>query len=362
MQLNFVLGTAAELIKVYPLISLALSQGSQVRVIATGQSRENFLMQYRDLRLPEDKLRSLRVSSGDLKQARSALKWFFKAVTSSKPNFLSLTLNDGRSRSFVIVHGDTLSTLVGASLAKRAKLPLVHVEAGLRSASLFNPFPEEITRRLVSRLATYHMAPDLKAAENLQRAQISGVVLSTQGNTLMDAIAMTEPLATTGNRAPFGLVNVHRFENLNSPERWKLIKEAVLLAARKQKMIFVAHPQTLHKLEREPETRAEFAKHGIEVRERMPFTEFVGLLKASLFLISDGGSNQEECSYLGKPCLLLRMETERSEGLGENCVLSKFESEKIEAFLANPEAFARPPAHLKTSPSRLILAALETNV
>lgn len=360
MQLNFVLGTAAELIKVYPLISLALASRLPVRVIATGQSRENFLMQYRDLHLPEETLRFLMKNSGDLKKASSALSWFLRAMTTSKKHFRSLTLS-GR-RSFILVHGDTLSTLVGANLARQSKLSLVHIEAGLRSRRLLNPFPEEITRRVVSRLADYHMAPDAHAVQNLKTARVKGEIFSTEGNTLADAVEMIASSSDEKTDIPFGLVNVHRFENLNSDERWSIIRDTVLRAAEKRKMIFVAHPQTLQKLETDKKTRADFLAGGVEIRERMPFSEFIGLLKDSEFLISDGGSNQEECSYLGKPCLLLRLETERQEGLGTCCVLSKFDPSVIDTFLSDVSKYEHPPQTKSSSPSRRILAKLEANV
>jgi UDP-N-acetylglucosamine 2-epimerase (non-hydrolysing) len=90
----------------------------------------------------------------------------------------------------------------------------------------------------------------------------------------------------------------------------------------------------------------------------MPFTEFISLLKASAYLISDGGSNQEECSYLGKPCLLLREATERKEGLESCCVLSRFETSVIERFLADPEKYATREVYQPNSPSLAILQAL----
>ncbi|MEK7357016.1 MAG: UDP-N-acetylglucosamine 2-epimerase, partial [Bdellovibrionota bacterium] len=184
VSLNFVTGTAAELIKIYPVIAIAAKRGYGVRVVSTGQSRENFLMQYRDLGLDESLLSAMMPTEGDLGRASSALKWFLRALFVSPKRFRSGLLV--REKTFVVVHGDTLSTLVGSILARRAGYPVVHVEAGLRSPSLLNPFPEEINRRLVSKLATYHMAPDSRAEGNLQRAHVKGRVVVTRGNTLLD--------------------------------------------------------------------------------------------------------------------------------------------------------------------------------
>jgi UDP-N-acetylglucosamine 2-epimerase (non-hydrolysing) len=356
MQLNFVLGTAAELIKLSPLIALASQKGVATRIIATGQSRENFLMQARDLSISEREIHWLVTKSDDLREAGSALRWFLRALTVPKNTFSALVLNEGGSGNMIVVHGDTLSTFVGARLAKRARLPVVHVEAGLRSENLFHPFPEEILRRLVSRWVDYHMAPDHKAVVNLQRSKRKGLVISTNGNTLLDAVRAVPPAHHQTKN--FALVNVHRFENLNSNERWRIVVETVIKAAAQRHVVFVAHPQTLQKLSVDAKTKAAFLQAGIEIRERMPFTEFLTLLKQSEFLISDGGSNQEECSYLGKPCLLLRLETERQEGLTTCCVLSKFDRGVINNFLQNPGRFASPELAATESPSARIFESL----
>src|SRR5690606_22023914 len=109
--------------------------------------------------------------------------WFTRAACAGKARAREL-MPDG----FVIVHGDTLTTLIGARWGRKLGLPVVHVEAGLRSKSLFNPFPEEINRRLVSRRAKYHMVPDATAEENLKKAGVGGEIVNTGGNTLMDAV------------------------------------------------------------------------------------------------------------------------------------------------------------------------------
>lgn len=359
INLNFFVGTAAELIKLYPLIVDARTAGFGVRVLASGQSGDNFLMQYRDFELPEADLTHLLPTSKDLGHASSALRWFARAAIVRPSTFrqkLRLSGND-----FVVVHGDTLSTLIGAWLATRAGLTVAHVEAGLRSPSLLNPFPEEITRRLVSRLATLHFVPDARAERNLQQAQVHGRIVNTRGNTLLDAVRMSARLKSTMNaHRNYGLVNVHRFENLNSPTRWATIVDTVVRAAEKNKLIFVAHPQTQAKLEADPETRARLDQANIEVRSRMPFSSFIGLLKDAEFLISDGGSNQEECSYLGKPCLLLRESTERQEGLDGCCLLSRFEPDLIDGFLRNPTAWRRAPLDINQSPTQRILDQFKT--
>lgn len=360
MVLNFVLGTAAELIKVYPMIVMAKERGYKVRVLSTGQGRENFLMQYQDFGLPAQELVPLVESQGDLDRASKALKWFLRALLTPKKVLKSRFLFDESQPSYAVVHGDTLSTLVGSWMAKRAGLGVVHIEAGLRSGSLFHPFPEEITRRFVSRIARWHMAPDERAVQNLKKAEVKGHVICTDGNTLKDAVRLVAAKAPAA-ASPYVLVNVHRFENLNSPSRWNKIVETVLMAAKTHRVVFVMHPQTEHRLQKDESAQTAFNAAKIELSPRLRFSEFIKLLKGADYMISDGGSNQEECSYMGKPCLLMREWTERFEGLETCCVLSQFNSDKITRFIENFSALKfEEELTASGSPTAKILNALDT--
>ena len=347
MNLTFIMGTAAELIKLHPLITRARGRGWTVRLLATGQSHANLIDQARDFGLDPRDFVWLVEGAKDLASSRDALRWFTRAIRARAP----FDLRDHHA----VVHGDTLSTLAGAWVAHRAGARVIHVEAGLRSGRLWNPFPEEVTRRLVSRLARVHVAPDDVAREVLSRARVRGRIFSSGGNTLMDAIR-DAPAA----EAPrdFALVNVHRFENLNSAKRWRAITEVLIEAAALRPLVFIAHPQTRAKLEASPGTLARLREADVELHDRLPFSRFVALLKSARLLISDGGSNQEECSYLGIPCLLLREETERREGLGANCILSRFDRSLITDVLTHPDRYRRPAGFAANRPSDVILDEL----
>ncbi len=356
MTLWFFVGTAAELIKLEPLIRGASQRGWDWRVVSTGQSGLSFWTQYDDFLLPRNCSRQVLLNGEDLSGSVAALKWFFGAMFSSPKSLLA---GQGRGRQVAVVHGDTLSTLIGAVWARRLKWPVAHVEAGLRSQKLFRPFPEEICRRLVSRLVTLHFAPDALAAENLRAARVSGRIIESHGNTLWDALAAIEYSDRPENsRRPVCVANIHRFENLNSQVRWSSIVGTLLEAASRYKVVMVLHSQTAAKLQAQPRDREKLLAAGVELRSRMKFREFIGLVRQSLFLITDGGSNQEETFYLGKPCLLMRDTTERREGIGSTALLSHFDSQKIRQFLEDPTTLAREPVHLEVSPSQVILSAL----
>jgi len=345
MKLWFVLGTAAELIKIYPVIREATARGVAWKIVSTGQSPVGLVRQAADFQIsPADLIAPVK-SSRDLESSAGALKWFTRAWR-TRPDWY----DDGT----LMVHGDTLSTLVGAHWGEALGAEVVHVEAGLRSPHLLSPFPEEINRRLVSKLAKFHMAPSPTAAANLRSAGIETGIVDTGGNTLADAIRLfAGPSPAHGD---FALVNIHRYENLRSPLRWKRILETVEKAANGRPVIWVQHPQTKKKIK--PKWRAKMEASGVTFLERLPFSVFIKQLSEAAFLISDGGSNQEECSYLGVPCLLMRNESEREEGLGENNVLSHFDEKVIDSFLADPRAHARSPRWPLKSPSAVILDAL----
>ena len=357
MRLCFVLGTAAELIKVYPLMKEAEARGFDWMALSSGQSPVNMEKQYADFDLPDSKLIRAVHSINDLDRSTSALKWFLRALV-RYPRMVAEYKPD-----FIVVHGDTLTTLIGALWGRRLKIPVVHIEAGLRSTKLFSPFPEEINRRLVSKLATYHMAPDDVAAENLRQSRVKGQVFTTGGNTLIDSVRLILSAARVDTQPePFVLANLHRYENLNSDERWAFLMRTVTLAARKNKVRMVMHPQTQKKLEDNPEHANHLRNLGVQLEKRLPFSQFIHLLFQARYVITDGGSNQEECYYLGLPCLILRETTERGEGLHSTCVLARFEREIVEDFISNPERWRRPPATPSWSPSAIILDSLHAAV
>jgi UDP-N-acetylglucosamine 2-epimerase (non-hydrolysing) len=120
----------------------------------------------------------------------------------------------------------------------------------------------------------------------------------------------------------------------------------------------VLHPPTSQKLIRDIESDLRLRGAGVELLPRIVFGQFIKLIHQARYVITDGGSNQEECAYLGKPCLILRTETERLEGLTKNCLLSKFESVLIDNFIENPEKFQHNPTKFMITPSSKIVTRL----
>lgn len=364
-MLWFSVGTAAELIKIYPILHYASKRNLQWTVLATGQSGVNIIKQWEDFGLHKDhKLVFLDDAPKDLETSSSALKWFSRSYFKNKSQIISrIHFSNGptpRKGDFWLVHGDTLSTLIGARYAKSLNITLAHLEAGLRSPSLFNPFPEEINRRIVSRYADIHFPQDETAVNNLRNKHVKGKIICTGANTLFDTIKL---ILKDNNKSEsfndsFIVANIHRFENLNNAYRWNKIIKILIKASELHPLKLILHPQTSQKLKTDPFASASLAKARIEMIDRLPFSEFIRLLANSQFIISDGGSNQEECFYLGKACLILRSATERQEGLGYTSLLSKFDDTLIDNFFVNPSAYSKNELKLNKSPSAVVLDEL----
>lgn len=354
MRLSFVLGSAAELIKAYPLIVEAEERKYSWAVISTGENPVSLTKQIEDFGFDPAKIIHAVNTSYDIQSILGLLWWMFRVWRVNPRKFVPSESN------VVIVQGDSFSTVAGARWGRKLGLPVVHVEAGLRSSKLLSPFPQEINRRMVSRRATLHMAPDDLAAQNLKAMGYEHGVLTTGGNTLADAVRLTLQKNPIGDRpAPYVLANLHRFENLHSGKRWTFLLKTLAKIANDRRIFFVMHPSTRQKVGRDQYLMQRLDKAGVVLQPMSPFSQFIRSIAQAEFVVTDGGSTQEECYYLGVPCLILRETTERAEGLHSNCILAKFDTDLVDDFISDPSRWRRPPTTPGWSPSALIMDALE---
>lgn len=225
---------------------------------------------------------------------------------------------DGRP-GFVVIHGDTISTLLAALAFRLRRCRIGHVESGLRSFSIRDPFPEELTRVLVFRLIDIAFCPGEWAVENMQDYRV--LTVDTEANTLLDATRFaigsgSEP--TSSDERPRCVASIHRHENLHSKRRLNWIIDLIQDIARSHDVDFVLHPSTRTRLQRTGGYDRLQDSPSVSLRDRMGYIQFIRLLSRSDFVLTDGGSNQEELSYLGVPTLIARERSERKEGLGAN--------------------------------------------
>jgi UDP-N-acetylglucosamine 2-epimerase (non-hydrolysing) len=222
----------------------------------------------------------------------------------------------------VLVHGDTSTSTATALAAFYAGVPVGHVEAGLRTATIREPFPEELNRRITGTIASYHFAPTLRSRANLLAERIDDAEVIVTGNTVIDAfLAATRlladrpappALAGLDPARPLLFVTAHRRENHAAmPAIAAAIRTIAALPARPQ-MLWPVHPSP----QVGPVIRAALAGvEGIRLVEPLDYAATVAAVGASRFVLTDSGGLQEEAPTLGKPVLVMRRETERPEGL-----------------------------------------------
>lgn len=234
----------------------------------------------------------------------------------------------------VLVHGDTMSTLIGVLLARRASLPVALVEAGLRSGKLFSPFPEEFIRRIVERFSNILFAPGESEHQELARKFPAKQVTNTTYNTGRDALMVMMEKGADTNEDAIPIVTIHRLETLSSKRCLESAVNMVTgIAERTGKLRFVLHPATDRALRKyQLLDRLTSSKH-ILCETLQPYHIFARYLASAPFIITDGGSIQEEASYLHKPCIVLRDRTERNHGIGTTARLSNWDVEDDWDFL-----------------------------
>ena len=221
----------------------------------------------------------------------------------------------------VLVHGDTTTTFAGALAAFYEKIPVGHVEAGLRTFDRWSPFPEEMNRSLVGRIATLHFAPTASNEGNLKREAVSGSLYVT-GNTVIDAMAYTvrgdqftspELNAIDFEGRRLIALTCHRRENYGEP--MAQIFTAVATLAKQNPDVLIVYPVHLSPVVREAAQKYLSGIENIRLIEPLDAMDMHRLMARSYFVMTDSGGIQEEAPALGKPVLVLRRETERPEAV-----------------------------------------------
>ena len=353
-MIHVVIGTKAQLIKMAPLLHHFDKAGIPYRYISTGQHKDTIadILANFDLKAPDYHLYQGKDITSIVQMGLWMLKSLWHVLKFRRKVFA------GDKNGIVLVHGDTFSTLLGALMGKIGGLKVGHVESGLRSFKLFHPFPEEITRILTFWLSDYFFCSGEWAMNNV--AKFSGTKINTGANTLYDALNIALPVIKQHTKVEiptrqYAIVTLHRYENIYNENALLRVVEQVETIAKQHFLLFILHKPTEQRLRKFKLLERLKNNPQIELRQRYDYFQFLRLILDANFLVSDGGSNQEECFYLGKPILLLRKATERHEGLGKNCVLSKYQPEVIEQFITHVDEYRFSPQQLKKSPCQVIL-------
>jgi UDP-N-acetylglucosamine 2-epimerase (non-hydrolysing) len=348
----FVYGTSAEAIKIAPLARRLNDLGVEYEQWLTLQHGRALVDVSKRLGFRGSVIELPNGNRGEsLKNIGSAVKWLFAVMVWFLTHRRTLAKRLSK-RSLIIVHGDTMTTVVGTAFAKLLGLSSAHVEAGLRSGDWRNPFPEELDRIAAGKLATIHYAPTEEAVSNLRDREN---VVFTFGNTVIDAIH-DSPIKFTNSAGEYGVCLLHRFELLSNLE---LVRETIECIAKNAKF-----PVRLFLDQFSSNTLNQFliddVRKTVRGEFKLPYAEFIDVLRGASFVITDSGGIQAECAQLGIPTLIHRNATEQWEGIGENLRLSHLDLGAVQEFMGNYAGMRRKPKPLSISPTQVIIDDLRT--
>jgi UDP-N-acetylglucosamine 2-epimerase (non-hydrolysing) len=306
----FIFGTRPEAIKLAPLVT-SLKNSGTVQVCVTGQHRD-MLDQVLDFFsiVPDYDLNVMAKNQSLFRVTTKSLRLLDRVIDESKPDL-------------IIVQGDTTTAFAGALAGFYKRIKVAHIEAGLRSFNKCSPFPEEINRILVGHIADYHFAPTKKAKDNLIKENIPSKNIFVVGNTVIDALLMGMDIIKRDDRTfhdyfkfidyskKIILVTGHRRESFGKPF------EDICHALKK---IAKEHVEIVYPVHLNPNVRRHVYPilngiKNIHLIDPLEYPHLIWLMNKSYLILTDSGGIQEEAPSLGKPVLVLRDVTERTEGI-----------------------------------------------
>ncbi len=321
-RVSVILGTRPEAIKLCPLVlEFRKHVDFAVDVCSTGQHREMLDQVFEAFGVTPDVDLSLMAPDQSL-----------GLLTANAISGLDAYFGE-RKPEMAFVQGDTTTAFCGALTAFYHRIPVAHVEAGLRTGNKYSPFPEEVNRRLVSQVADLHFAPTQTSRDNLLREGISADRVFVTGNTVIDALhiasakvknrppdipGLPPDLMEAGNDLPLVLVTGHRRENFG--EGFDGICRAVRELSERFPDVAFVYPVHLNPHVRKPVFEMLSGRENIHLIEPLSYLPFVALMNRSTLVLTDSGGVQEEAPGLGKPVLVMRDTTERPEAVDAGTV------------------------------------------
>jgi len=310
-----IIGTRPEAIKMAPVILKLKERGLSCFVLATGQHTDLLTQALRTFNITPDRDLSIM-------RERQSLDYITSAVLTKAGEAL-----DDVKPKVVLVHGDTTTTFASALASFYRKIPVGHVEAGLRSGNLYLPFPEEANRIMVDKLTTFWFAPTEIAKNNLLKEGCDPSRIWVTGNTVVDALMMVKGLKGEPEflkeklppHVPLLLVTVHRRESWGKP--LESVCEALIEILKSFPRLWIIIPMHKNPLVRETWQRYLSNIPNVILCDALEYDDFVWIMNRSTLILTDSGGIQEEAATLKKPVLILRDVTERPEALSEGTAL-----------------------------------------
>ena len=306
-SIAIVIGTRPEAIKLSPLIlEFKKYKNIEINILLTGQHKEMVNQVLEIFNIKEN------INLNIMKHNQTLVYLTTSILSGLEDFFVKKKIN------LVVVQGDTTSAFAASLVAFYFGIKVAHVEAGLRTNELDNPFPEEANRRMITQLASFHFAPTEEAIENLKSSSASGIIKKT-GNTVIDAlmiiknrISNTKKIASP-NSEKLIFASIHRRENWGV--KIESIAYGLKMITEKYANIKIIIPMHKNQNVRKSIKKVLDNNPKVKLSEPLNYIDLVSTLMKSYIVLTDSGGIQEEAPSLGKPVLILRETTERSEAI-----------------------------------------------
>jgi UDP-N-acetylglucosamine 2-epimerase (non-hydrolysing) len=358
-------GTSAELIKMVGIIQRI--PRSELLLICSSQHNNGLKRVHEQLGIQPD----ISLSNGWFGKDVMNIKQMLGMMIYAHLKFLHLAIPLRRqiqqhdkkqnTKSIAVVHGDTLTTVIGCYMGRALGLQVAHVEAGLRTHNWRSPFPEELDRRIAGKFARIHFPPSELAEADLKNEKARGLIVNTQYNTAKDAIEQSTKLLSNDFKnlklpVKYCLVLLHRTELIeNKSDLEAILKVVHSHASLKTPVVFTEHSTTWEKI-RSYGFEHYLEKEGLTVIHKQPYFDFMEIVRQSEYILTDGGGLQEDAFFLGIPTIIHRKVTERQDGIGFNAELSGLDTKKVTEFLKNHKNKRDLRRTIETvSPSQIVI-------
>jgi len=350
LKINFIIGTKAQFIKTIPVINESINRKLKVSLYDLKQHSKTTS----DLRKKlnkEHKLIEVSKNENDLGSYNGLIVWFFTTMF----NVLFRKKYSIKSE-YCFVHGDTLSTLLGAILIKRNGGKLVLLEGGHAVPGIFKHFPESIIRYLVAKLSDIVIANGESQIEQLHKWNIKATIIEISTNTIYDSFSKVNLVSK--NNTNEVIVSIHRTENINNKRKMELLVSSIGQISSEYLVTWCLHIPTKNKL-MSYKLYEELLDLKVNMSDLLPYDEFINRVYNSEFTITDGVGVVEECQIIGKPTLVWRDEHLDQNHLfekGDNLYLCNYKEKDINYFFRNYKKLKKDiEIKEEESPSKQIL-------
>lgn len=325
MVIAYVLGTKAQFIKCKYILKYLFDSGFELLILDTGQHQEITGKELKNARFSY-KYINLTKQNKNISSILEMIFWFISLIFNSK-------LKKVENIDYCLIHGDTVSTLIGLILAKRRNFKIIHLESGYKSNNIFRPFPEEIIRNIVTRFSDILVVDGEIQLENVSRYKSKKTIIKVSRNTIYDSILNLN--TTFSQKENKLIVTIHRTENIYNKKRLKKLVEMLIKLKQDlnyHKITWYCHDITKKALIKH-RFKDQLLSNGIDINELIPHSDFINEISTASLVITDGGSIAEECSLLNLLTVVWRDVVENTTYLNENVILSNYDVEKIFKFI-----------------------------